>query len=125
MEELDRIISENMIDPRVRTVVDHIVAEARPLRIVLFGSHAAGTARADSDIDLLVVMPDGIDRRAVMAEIGSRLPRQGVGIDLLVATPATLKEHSNNPGLIYRQILSKGLDVYVTSDHKSLRGDGA
>ena len=51
-------------DPLVRAVVEQVVAEAAPLRVVLFGSRATGTARPDSDIDLLVVMPDGTDRRA-------------------------------------------------------------
>ena len=34
-----------------------IAREFHPERIVLFGSHAEGTAGPDSDVDLLVVMP--------------------------------------------------------------------
>ena len=101
------------VEAAVRRLVEQIVAEAAPLRVVLFGSRAAGTARPDSDIDLLVVMPDGTDRRAAMTAIGSRLPRPGVGIDLLVTTPATLAAHAENPGLIYREILRTGRDLYV------------
>jgi len=40
------------------------VAEAfRPERVILFGSHAYGTPTADSDVDLLVVMPHEGRRR--------------------------------------------------------------
>ena len=99
-------------DPLVRAVVEQVVAEAAPLRVVLFGSRAEGTARPDSDIDLLVVMPDGTDRRAAMTEIGSRLRRPGVGIDLLVTTPAVLAARGDDPGLIYRTILRTGRDLY-------------
>ena len=97
----------------MRRLVAQIVAEADPLRIVLFGSRATGTARPDSDIDLLVVMPDGTDRRAAMTALGSRLPRPGVGIDLLVATPGVLEKHRDNPGLIYQEISRTGRDLYV------------
>ena len=34
-----------------------IVEEFQPDRVILFGSHADGTARKDSDVDLLVVLP--------------------------------------------------------------------
>lgn len=105
------------VDPLVQAVVDQIVAEARPLRVVLFGSRAAGTARPDSDIDLLVVLPDGTPRRQAMVEIGAQLPIFDVDVDLLVATPEVLEQHRDNPGLIYREILRTGRDLY-DADHK-------
>ena len=43
----------------ITTMVDRIVTRFEPSRVVLFGSHARGTAGKDSDADLLVVMPDG------------------------------------------------------------------
>jgi len=39
-------------------LLDGIRKALNPRRIVLFGSHATGTARADSDWDLLVVIDD-------------------------------------------------------------------
>ncbi len=104
------------VDPIVREIVDRIVAEASPLRVILFGSRAAGTARPDSDVDLLVVMPNGTPRRQAMVEIGARLPRPGVGIDLLVTTPDVLDRHRDNPGLVYREVLRTGQDLYVADD---------
>lgn len=107
------IISDE-VDAEVSRVVEHIVKEVQPLRIILFGSRAKGTARPDSDVDLLVVMPEGTDRRAAMREIGSRIPRRTVGLDLLVATPAVLERNRNVLGLIYREILRTGRTVYVS-----------
>ena len=105
--------SRARVDPFVQALVDQIVAEADPLRVILFGSRARGTARPDSDIDLLVVMPDGTDRRRAMVQIASRLPIGNVDVDLLVTTPETLDRHRDNPGLVYRTILRSGRDLYA------------
>lgn len=100
-------------DPLVRGIVERLVAEADPLRVILFGSRATGTARPDSDIDLLVVMPDGTPRRREMARLASLLPILDVDVDLLVATPDVLERHRDNPGFIYRTILRTGRDLYT------------
>jgi predicted nucleotidyltransferase len=47
----------------VDRIVRRIVEAVHPLRIILFGSRARGDARPDSDLDLLVVMPEGTHRR--------------------------------------------------------------
>jgi predicted nucleotidyltransferase len=39
------------LDPAVRDVVEQIVAEFKPLRIILFGSRAQESAQPDSQID--------------------------------------------------------------------------
>lgn len=41
----------------VPTIVEEIVAEADPIRVLLFGSVARGDDGPDSDIDLMVVLP--------------------------------------------------------------------
>ncbi len=48
-----RQITPQLIDKMVR----RLVRRFRPEQIILFGSHARGTAGLDSDVDLLVVMP--------------------------------------------------------------------
>ena len=53
----------------------------------IFGSHARGTAGADSDIDLIVVAPT---ERPFVDRFRDYLPAivgAGVGVDLLVYTP--------------------------------------
>ena len=41
----------------IQELADRIVHEFEPDQIVLFGSHARGTAASHSDVDLLVVLP--------------------------------------------------------------------
>jgi predicted nucleotidyltransferase len=38
-------------------MVRRIVEQFQPEKIILFGSHACGSADPDSDVDLLVIMP--------------------------------------------------------------------
>ena len=46
----------------IEALVGRIVAAVHPLRIIVFGSAARGDMNADSDIDVMVVMPDGTHR---------------------------------------------------------------
>jgi predicted nucleotidyltransferase len=90
-----------------------IVEEVHPLRIILFGSAATGELRANSDIDLLVVMPEGVHRRRIAQSLYQKIVGLGVPFDILVATPDDLQKHKNNIGLIYRTILQEGREVYA------------
>ncbi len=47
----------------IQAVVDRPAREYAPDRVVLFGSHARGTATSDSDVDLLARRPDDAQRR--------------------------------------------------------------
>jgi predicted nucleotidyltransferase len=47
-------------DPTLAEITRRLVETYRPERIYLFGSRARGTAGADSDYDLLVVVPDDV-----------------------------------------------------------------
>ncbi len=43
--------------PDIQHYCDAIAAAFHPRRIILFGSHASGRPKTDSDVDVLVVMP--------------------------------------------------------------------
>lgn len=94
-------------------LVAGIVENVHPLRILLFGSATRGELAAGSDIDLLVVMPDGTHRRRTAQHLYRRLHGIGTPFDILVATPRDLDRHKDNIGLIYRTILLEGREVYA------------
>jgi uncharacterized protein len=100
---------EESLQELVRRIVDLV----HPIRIVLFGSAARGQAGADSDLDLLVVVPSGTHRRRVAQEIYRRIGGLGIAFDVLVATPDDLHRHASNPGLIYATILAEGREIYA------------
>jgi len=45
----------------IQAFAKRVAAEFHPQRIILFGSYARGEATADSDVDMLVVMPFSLD----------------------------------------------------------------
>lgn len=101
------------VDPAVARIVARVVAEVQPLRVVLFGSRATGTP--DSDVDLLIVVPDGERPLTVMRRLHERIQDVGVPVDYVVATPPRLAQHGESVGHIYREALVHGREVY-TSD---------
>ncbi len=77
-----------------------------PDQIILFGSHAYGTLNADSDVDLLVVMPtrNPLDQALkIRLAISAPFP-----LDLLVRTPETLKWRLEAGDCFLREIMSRG-----------------
>lgn len=94
-------------------LIPGIVEQVHPLRIILFGSSVNGTRQPDSDIDLLIVMPEGCHRRHTAQHLYQTLRGIGVPYDLIVATPTDLERHKNNLGLIYHTILQEGQEIYA------------
>jgi predicted nucleotidyltransferase len=102
------MIPQHVLD----TLVERIVGAVHPRRIILFGSAARNEMRADSDLDVLVVMPDGIHRRATSTVVYQSLRRFGYAIDIVVATEGDLSAYADNPGLVFRQALLEGKELY-------------
>lgn len=71
----------------VAKIVRRIVERFDPHQIILFGSHARGQATADSDLDLLVVMPVKGSRRDKAVEIGVALHDVDMAKDVVVVSP--------------------------------------
>jgi predicted nucleotidyltransferase len=96
---------------RIGEVSLRIAREFHPDRIVLFGSHARGTAGEDSDVDLLVIMP--FEGKAVTKSVEIRLKvRPGFPVDLLVRTPEKVQERLAMGDGFMREILETGKVLY-------------
>lgn len=97
----------------VDDLVNRIVTAIHPIKIVMFGSAAQGSIGPDSDIDVMVVVPDGTH----CLNTAQYLYRQMLGfsfpVDILVTTPGMLEQHKNNIGLVYHIILAEGREIYA------------
>lgn len=98
---------------QLNELVQRIVTTVHPLRVILFGSAARGEMGADSDIDVLVVMPDGTHRRHTAETLHHQFFGIPYGIDVVVATPTDLLKYRQSVGLIYRTILEEGRELYA------------
>ena len=79
---------ETPTEDLIREMVDAIVAEARPERVILFGSRARGDAGDASDVDLLVVDSEPFNeqrsRRQLCVRLYDAVARFRVPTDILV-----------------------------------------
>jgi predicted nucleotidyltransferase len=113
MDKLSLVSEVNLIAQHVLdALVGQIVDAVHPRRIILFGSAARNEVGPDSDLDVLVVMPDGVHRRDTSAVVYRSLRRFGHAIDIVVATEGDLAEQGQNPGLVFRQALLEGRELY-------------
>lgn len=101
-----------MQDSELASLTEQIVEIARPLRIILFGSRARGRDSRTSDYDLLVVVKDGSRRRDIALTLYKSIRNIRTPFDLVVATERDLKEHADNPYLIYKNAIDEGTEIY-------------
>jgi len=75
-------------EPLLRTIAAEIQAAIPGAEVRLFGSRARGTERPDSDLDLLVTVPDawlaGHSRFEETGDLSWKLARHRIPIDLLL-----------------------------------------
>jgi predicted nucleotidyltransferase len=93
-------------------VVKRTVKAVQPLRIILFGSASRGTMGQDSDLDLLVVVPDGVHRRRTAQTVYKSLRGIGFAKDVVVVTESDVREYGDNPSLIIYPALRQGKELY-------------
>lgn len=104
-----------MRKPLERTVADmvrKIVRRFSPEKIILFGSHARGSAGPDSDVDLLVVMRMKGSKAKHELAIRETLRAFHVPKDVIVTTPEAFSWRQAVPGTIERPAARHGRIVY-------------
>ena len=94
------------------TMVDRIVGQFQPARVVLFGSRARGGASEWSDVDLLVVMRNVADTRKAAVEIRRLLADMPVSKDIIVATPEEIARRGHVVGTVLHAALREGTVLY-------------
>lgn len=102
-----------MLAPReIDTLVGRIVARLRPVKVIVFGSYAKGTATARSDLDLFVVQASDrpMGRRA--DTIRSLLARTLTRVDVLVYTPEEVEAYSQDERSFVSTVLKTGWIAY-------------
>ena len=95
----------------IKELCEKIAREFRPLKIILFGSHAYGKPEWDSDVDLLIIMPFKGTPHQQAVTIRSRI-YGGVAIDLLVRTPKQVTRRLKMGDSFMREILERGKVLY-------------
>jgi predicted nucleotidyltransferase len=97
--------------------VRRIVEAVHPLRIILFGSAARGEMEPESDVDVMVVMPDGTHQLHTAQDLRMHLFEFDIpfSFDVIVATPDELERYGDDIGYIYHAVLREGKEIYAAA----------
>ena len=107
------MVLNDITDPAILDkVVQRIRETAGPRRIILFGSAVRGETGPHSDLDLLVVMPDGAHRRETAQRIYRNLAGLNAAADIVVVTESDIRAYADNPSLVLNPALREGKELY-------------
>ena len=98
----------------IRRFSRQVAERFRPDKIILFGSHAYGTPHADSDVDILVVMPcrNQLDQAfKIHSTLTPPFP-----LDIIVRTPHNLAWRLKEGESFHAEIVGKGKVLYEKKD---------
>lgn len=92
--------------------VAQIVEEVQPREVVVFGSAARGDIHDESDLDLMVVMPDGTDRLETACRLHKRLWDLECPKDIIVVLESDVAALRDNPSMVVHTAIHEGKVMY-------------
>jgi len=97
---------------KINEVIDRIVKNINPEKIILFGSYAQGNPSEDSDLDLLIVKEMRIPRYKRTREVKKHLRGLKIPIDVIVYTRKEIKEWEETKTAFISQAIKQGKILY-------------
>jgi predicted nucleotidyltransferase len=100
----------------IRRFASRVAERFQPEKIILFGSYAYGAPHANSDVDILVVMParNELDQAVrIRLTVDYNFP-----LDLLVRTPKNIAWRVAEGDSFLREIVSQGKVLYEKADRR-------
>ena len=101
----------------IQAMVEKIVSDYAPQKVILFGSYAYGTPHRDSDIDLLIIKdtPERFLERWVAVRRILSDPARTVPLETLVLTPEEVDRRLAVGDQFVAEILKKGKVLYASA----------
>jgi predicted nucleotidyltransferase len=106
------VVIDRITEDEIEEMARRIVAEVDPVKVILFGSHANGTAQAGSDVDLLVIQRDPVREREEAARLRGLLRDYRVPIDIVVVGQAFADRYWDIPGSVLYPAFREGKVLY-------------
>jgi len=97
---------------QINEVVDIIVKNVNPEKVILFGSYAYGEPQEDSDLDILVIKDTDDGRYRRTREIRRYLRGTKIPIDVVVYTRAEVEEWRETKSAFITQVIQNGRVLY-------------
>jgi predicted nucleotidyltransferase len=99
----------------IRRYARAVAERFAPEKIILFGSHAYGKPHADSDVDILVVMPAARNEIDQAIRIDRAVDPE-FPLDLIVFAPKNVAWRLKEGDSFLREIMTKGKVLYEKAD---------
>lgn len=108
---------------RIEDLSRRIVEEFDPDKIILFGSHAYGTPKEYSDVDLLIIMPFEGHPFDKATEILERIDH-GFLAEVIVQSPEDAERRYREFDPLIREAFDRGRSLDERVEHDRPRGAG-
>jgi uncharacterized protein len=100
--------SRDLIEQAGKALVDAVGVDSK---VILFGSHARGEERPDSDVDFLVIEPKLADRFGESVRLSRLVGELGVPADVVVVSEDQAREWGAVRGTMLHDALTEGQPV--------------
>jgi predicted nucleotidyltransferase len=107
--EIQAVLDE--LNTELDRIVDVLVKNYNPQKIILFGSLASGNVHEYSDIDLVVVKETNIGFYERLKEVILLVMPEITGADILVYTPEEFELKKDSP-FFRKEVFKKGKVIY-------------
>lgn len=100
-----------MFNEKIQIIVDQLIKNYQPEKLILFGSAATGRTHRWSDIDLVAIKKTNKRFYDRIGEVSALIPHS-VPIDILVYTPEEFAAMAKDNYFIKNEVVKKGKIVY-------------
>ncbi len=101
------------VEGTIRQMARRIAEQFHPEKIILFGSMARGDVTPDSDVDLLVIVREVGDRRALRVAMRRAVNGMGLPKDIVVLTADEFETKRRIPGTVAYPADQEGRVLYA------------
>lgn len=93
-------------------LVERIVEQSQPQKVIIFGSYVKGTATIKSDLDILVIKDTELPMINRAAELSSVVKNFLIPVDVHMYTSEEVKEYAKEPFSFIKSVLKSGKVVF-------------
>lgn len=99
-------------DNIIETIKEKIISAVDPEKIILFGSHATGTAIADSDLDFVVIWNSDLNPHKRNLFLSRLFPKRTFSLDIFAFTREEAEKLKDIAGTIVYEAFHNGKVIY-------------